>query len=387
MAITEFSAALNQVATERGIPVEAVLETINTALISAYRKDYGGDVEKLTAEINPETGEAKVFEDGKDVTPAGFGRIAAQTAKQVILQKIREKEKEIVFDEYREKLGTIVSGHIFRIDKNAILDLGRAQGILPPSQQVDAEEYQINQRLKVLIKDVSEGERGTEIIVSRLDPKFVEELFALEVPEISSGVVKIEGIAREAGSRTKLAVSSSEENVDPVGSCVGQRGVRVQNIIAELGKEKIDIIPYSEDSDKFIASSLSPAKVINVKVNEKNKKADVEVPSDQLSLAIGKEGQNVRLAAKLTGWKIDIKGGGDVAGESKDEAGKGSETKKEDKGDKLSEVAKKVKEEEKIKTAKEAKDIKVAEPVKGDMLSKVAKKVKKEDEAKAAAES
>jgi len=346
LAITEFSAALNQVATERGIPVEAVLETIKTALVSAYKKDYGGEVEELSSEINPETGEAKIFKDGKDVTPEGFGRIAAQTAKQVILQKIREKEKELVLEEYREKIDTIINGHIFRIDKrNVVMDLGKAQGILPPPEQIDREDYQVNQRLKVLIKEVREGERGTEIIVSRSDPKFVMGLFALEVPEISSDVVKIEEIAREAGSRTKIAVSSNEDNVDPVGSCVGQRGVRVQNIISELGAEKVDIIPFSEDPEEFISAALSPAKVNGVKVNRSKKKAQVDVSSDQLSLAIGKEGQNVRLAAKLTGWKIDIKGDDSAEKESETPAKKGK--------DKLAEAAKKVEQEEEEKNEKQ----------------------------------
>jgi len=309
MVQTEFAAALNQVAAERGIEPEAVLETVRAALVSAYRKDYGGKVEELTAEVDPETGEAKIFKNGEDVTPAGFGRIAAQTAKQVILQRIRESEKQAIVEEYQKKIGTVLSGHIFRIEKGlVIVDLGRAQGIMPPSEQVPSENYQLSQRLKVLVVDVKEGPRGPEIIVSRSRPEFVEKLFELEVPELQSGTVKVEAIAREAGERTKIAVSSSRENVDPVGSCVGQKGVRVQAVIAELGDEKIDIIHYSDDPEKFIANALSPAKVIEVKLNKKKKEAKVQVFEDQLSLAIGKGGQNVRLAAKLTGWKIDIKG-------------------------------------------------------------------------------
>lgn len=316
MAITEFSAAINQVATERGIPVENVLETISVALATAYRKDFGGDITNIEVELNPDTGEAKILRDGEDVTPSGFGRIAAQTAKQVILQKIRETEKEIILDEYKEKLGTLMQGSIFRMDNNVIiLDLGKAQGVLPQSEQVDSEEYRINQRLKILVKDVRQGGRGTEIIVSRADPDFVIKLFEQEVPEIASGVVTIEAIAREAGSRTKMAVSSSDEKIDPVGSCVGQKGVRVQAIISELFGEKIDIIPYSEMADKFIASSLSPAKVIDVELNEEENRALVTVPEDQQSLAIGREGQNARLANKLTHWKIDIKGTTGVFGE------------------------------------------------------------------------
>lgn len=309
MVQTEFAAALNQVASERGIAVEDVLETIKAALISAYRKDYGGDPEALKAEIDPETGEAKIFEGDSDVTPAGFGRIAAQTAKQVILQRIRESEKKAVIDEYSQRIGEVVSGHIFRIEKGmVVIDIGKTQAIMPPSEQVRREEYQMNQRIKVLITEVREGSRGPEIIVSRASPKLVEELFSLEVPEIANGTVKVEEIAREPGDRTKIAVSSTQENVDPVGSCVGQKGVRVQAVIAELGEEKIDIIHHSEVTEKYIANALSPAKVIEVKLDKKKKQAKVTVFDDQLSLAIGREGQNVRLAAKLTGWRIDIAG-------------------------------------------------------------------------------
>lgn len=323
MAVTEFAAAINQLAAERGISVDAVLETVKQALTAAYRKDFGGGEEGLPAEeagievqLDPETGEAKVFKEGKDVTPAGFGRIATQTAKQVILQRIREEEKSAIREEFEKKRGSIISGYIFRIEEGLVfVDLSKTQGILPLSEQISGEEYQANQRIKVLIKEVQEGPRGPEILLSRTDPEFVRELFALEVPEIPAGVVKIELIAREAGHRTKMAVSSSEEKVDPVGSCVGQKGVRVQAVTRELGKEKVDIIPYSHDPATFIASALSPAKVLNVKLREKSHTAEVEVPEDQLSLAIGKEGQNVRLAAKLTGWRIDIKGAGKIFAE------------------------------------------------------------------------
>ena len=311
MAITEFNAALNQVATERGIPVEKVLESIRTALASAYRKDYDREtpLEEITVDLDAYTGEAKIIVNGKDVTPSGFGRIAAQTAKQVILQKIRETEKEVVMVEYKSKIGTIVSGHVFRMENGVVvLDLGKAHGILPQSEQVETEQYRLNQRLKVIIKDIRDSSRGTEIIVSRADPEFIKRLFEQEVPEIASGVVKIEAIAREAGSRTKMAVVSSDEKVDPVGSCVGQKGVRVQAIISEVFGEKIDIIPYSDILEKFIAASLSPAKVTEVELDVANKRAIFSVPEDQQSLAIGREGQNARLANKLTKWKIDIKG-------------------------------------------------------------------------------
>lgn len=325
MAVTEFSAALRQVATERGIPEESILETIKVAIASAYRRDYGGDeAEVLEVSLDPETGSTKIINaEGIDVTPPGFGRIAAQTAKQVILQKIRETEKEVVMDEYKGKIGEIVTGTIFRVENGiVVLDLGKAQGVLPQTEQVSADEYRSGQRLKVLVKDIRQTTRGTEIIVSRSDAQFIVKLFEQEVPEIASKTVTIDAIAREAGSRTKMAVSSRDEKIDPVGSCVGQKGVRVQSIISEIHGEKIDIIPFSNSIDKFIASSLSPARVTGVETNEEAKEAKVSVPEDQLSLAIGKEGQNVRLAAKLTHWRIDIKGAAGLF----DEEGKPLET-------------------------------------------------------------
>ncbi|NMB91387.1 transcription termination factor NusA [candidate division WWE3 bacterium] len=316
MAISEFNAAISQVAAEKGITVESVLESVKSALATAYKKDRREagekvELEEIVVDLNPDTGEVKILKDGMDVTPSGFGRIAAQTAKQVMVQKIRETEKDVVTSEFKEKIGQIMSGIVFRIDRGTVtLDMGknRSQGVMPKSEQVPTEAYRINQRLKVLVKDIQDTTRGTEIIVSRSDPKFVIELFKQEVPEIASGVVVIEAIAREAGSRTKMAVSSSDEKIDPVGSCVGQKGVRVQSIISELFGEKIDIVPYSNITEKFIAASLSPAKVTEVELNKEENRAIVTVPEDQQSLAIGKEGQNARLANKLTKWKIDIKG-------------------------------------------------------------------------------
>jgi transcription termination/antitermination protein NusA len=323
MAITEFSAALNQVATERGISPEQVISSIKEAIIAAFRKDnpnVATEDEELTVEMSPEDGSVKVLKGNKDVTPAGFGRIATQTAKQVILQKVRETEKEVIIKEYRSKIGSIVNAVIFRADSGlVIVDLGKTQGIMPPHEQVPNETYRLNQRIKVLIKEIQNTPRGEEVVVSRSDPNFVKELFSIEVPEINSDVVKIESVAREAGSRTKIAVSSSDSHVDPVGSCVGQKGVRVQTIIKELGTEKIDIVTFSADTEKFIAQSLSPATVTKVVLNIDTKTATISVPEDQLSLAIGKEGQNVRLAAKLTGWKIDIKGSGKVVAEDDDD--------------------------------------------------------------------
>lgn len=328
MAISEFNAAINQVATERGISVESVVDSVKTALATAYKKDRkeaGEDVdlEEIEVDLNTDTGEVRILKDAKDVTPSGFGRIAAQTAKQVILQKIRETEKEVVTNEFKAKIGQIMLGTVFRIDNGLItLDLGksRAQGVMPSGEQVSPENYRINQRLKVLVKDIKESPRGTEVIVSRSDPQFVAKLFEQEVPEIASGVVTIEAIAREAGSRTKMAVFSKDDKVDPVGSCVGQKGVRVQSIISELFGEKIDIIPFYNITEKFIAASLSPAKVAEVELDKENKRAVVTVPEEQQSLAIGKEGQNARLANKLTKWKIDIKGASGIFSADSEEA-------------------------------------------------------------------
>lgn len=308
MSRNEFVAALKQVCAERGLEDEVVIEALKTALIAAYRKDYGIESEDLMANIDPETGEAKIFVKGKDVTPSGFGRIAAQTAKQVILQKIREAEKTAIVSDFEKKVETVVSGLVQRFEgQNVIVDLGKTSGIMPPQEKVPSEHYRLNQRLKVLIKKIREGKRGPEIIVSRSDKELVKQLFEMEVPEIRSQAVEIAEIAREAGSRSKVAVRSNQSGVDPIGSCVGQKGVRVQAVTRELFDEKIDLVDYSEDPEKFVVAALSPARVSDIKLNKKKLKATVYVDEDQLSLAIGKEGQNARLSAKLTGWKIDIK--------------------------------------------------------------------------------
>lgn len=321
---SEFSLALNQVATERGIDPAVVIETIKAAILAAYRKDYGHDETiDLAVELNPDTGEAKVLHDGKDVTPPGFGRIAAQTAKQVILQRIREAEKSAVLADFQEKVGTIVPGMVLRFDgPNVIVDIGRAQAIMPVSEQNPSERYHLNQRLTFYIDGIRESMRGNEIVVSRAHKGLVEGLFKREVPEVAQGSVELRVIAREAGNRTKVAVYSNAPGVDPVGSCVGQKGVRVQAVINELGSnEKVDIIQWSEDIKQFLTAALAPAKDIDVILDEKKQAAEVMVPEDQLSLAIGRDGGNVRLAAKLTGWKIDIKGkGGATAPETETEA-------------------------------------------------------------------
>jgi len=308
---TEFALALNQVCTERGIDPNVVLETIEAAVLAAYRKDFGEEeIEKLEVQVDSNSGEAKILKDGKDITPPGFGRIAAQTAKQVILQRIREAEKAAILSDYQGRTGTIVSGMILRFDgPNVIVDIGRAEGVMPPQEQVRGEDYRINQRLIFYIEGIKEGPRGSEIIVSRAHRGLIEGLFRREVPEVAQGSVKIVETAREPGSRTKVAVFSNQPGVDPVGSCVGQKGVRVQAVISELGgNEKLDIIQWNEEPATFIAASLSPAKEINVVLDKKKQTATALVPDDQLSLAIGRDGQNVRLAVKLTGWRINIKG-------------------------------------------------------------------------------
>lgn len=323
---TEFASAINQICAERGIEPEVVLETIKSAILAAYRKEYGVEIKTdendeeiedgYEVELDSDTGEASIFktdEDGKkeDITPPGFGRIATQTAKQVILQRVREAEKDAIIEEYKDKVNTMITGMVLRFDgKNVIYDIGRGQAYMPPEDQIPTEFYKMNQRMAVYIKDIRETMRGKTIIVSRSLPELVLELFNREVPEVSSGAVEIKAISREAGHRTKIAVDSTQEGVDPVGSCVGQKGVRVQEVINELNNEKIDIIQYSDDPNLFIAASLAPAENLDIKINDKKKSAVVTVPEDQLSLAIGKGGQNVRLAAKLTGYKIDIKGTG-----------------------------------------------------------------------------
>jgi len=318
---TEFAQALRAVATERGLDAEVVIEMIKAAIVAAYKRDlreHGGEENEefeQDAVIDPVTGETRIFEypvgkpkKKKDVTPPGFGRIAAQTAKQVIHQKIREAEKDSIIEEYSGRVGNLVSGLILRFDgPNVRVDIGRStEALMPAEERVPNERLSPGQRLTFLLKGIEDGPRGKQIILTRGDPEFVKRLFAREVPEISTGSVEIKTIAREPGVRTKLAVSSIQSGVDPVGSCVGQKGVRVQAVTNELGGERVDIISWTEDPQEFVKSALSPVEVAAVKINEKLKSAVVEVPEDQLSLAIGREGQNVRLASKLTGWKIDV---------------------------------------------------------------------------------
>ncbi|MDH5533480.1 MAG: transcription termination factor NusA [Candidatus Pacebacteria bacterium] len=335
VARTEFAAAIAQIANERNIPVESIHEAIKQALVSAYKKqipEYDEDF-YYYSELNEFSGESKIFKapvtkreeeteeilewdetKSEDVTPAGFGRIAAQTAKQVILQKIRESEKEQILTEYKDKIGTLIMGQVLRMDgRMVVMDIGRGQGFMPPEEQMRGEFYKMNMRIAVLITDIRETHRGRRIIVSRADKNLVAKLFDREVPEVASGAVEIVAIAREAGVRTKLAVRATQEGVDPVGSCVGQRGVRVQEVINELNNEKIDIIPYSDDTRLYMQAALAPAEGLQIEIDEERKMVTVTAPDDQLSLAIGKGGQNVRIASKLTGYKITVKSAeGDV---------------------------------------------------------------------------
>ena len=391
---TEFAAALNQAAAERGVEVEDVINIIQEAIKAAYKKDFGGESEDVEAEIDLETGETRVFKDKKDVTPPGFGRIAAQTAKQVLLQRIREAEKGAIFAEYEKKIGSIVNGMIQRVEgANVVVDLGKTESIMPAIEKSPGEEFRLNQRLKFYIVGIREGNRGKEIIVSRAHKGLVEGLFKLEVPEIGSGIVEIKGIAREAGSRSKVAVSSRQAGVDPVGSCVGQKGVRVQAVIAELGQEKIDVIAYSDDPAKFVAAALSPASVDKVRADEKEKTAFVEVPEDQLSLAIGKDGQNVRLAAKLTGWRIDIKGAEQLKKveekkEEEKESGSeaGAKAKRKTKGSKIGKSASKGKVNKKEKKIDKEVKKEPQEEIKLEEKTKEAVEVKSDAAEKSEAE-
>lgn len=375
----EFGSAVMQIADEKGLSREKVLEIVEAALAAAYKKDYGkkGQVIKskfdevsksaayfLVKEVVDDSvrdftvpSEEEVGEDGRAkatevptlVAESGeeverlprynperdltvpeanalkkgskvgdfielpldshddFGRVAAQTAKQVIIQRIREAERETMFNEYKEKEGEAVNGIVQRIEgRNVFVDLGKSVGILFPSEQIPGEHYRIGQHVKVYLARVESDPKGPGLLLSRTHPEMVRHLFTLEVPEIFAGTVAIKAIAREAGSRTKIAVATTEEGVDPIGSCVGQKGTRVQAVIDELGGEKIDIIEWNENPEKFISAALSPAKVLGVTLDEAEMQAVVKVPADQLSLAIGKRGQNVRLAAKLTGWRIDV---------------------------------------------------------------------------------
>ncbi|MBT5338776.1 transcription termination/antitermination protein NusA [Candidatus Falkowbacteria bacterium] len=397
---------IKQICAEKGLSEDSVLETINSALAAAFRKDFGDKTQNIQAEFDASTAQAKIFDikevvedlseeelealeqlriereelkekiangeisaeelkqireekeaqrlaehnenknegegeedddearrfnpktqiqikEAKEIKksyklgdfvkteldiPGEFGRMAAQTAKQVIIQKLREAERNIIYQDYKEKEGQIVTGMVQKFDgRNIVIDLDKASAILPPHEQIRGERFKVGDRAKVYLSSIALTTRGPEIIVSRAHPEIVKMLFGLEIPEIANGIIEIKGIAREAGSRTKIAVHTEDENIDPIGSCIGQRGARIQTIINELNGEKIDIIEYSDDPIKFITNALLPAKITNVEVDEKEKQATVTVPQDQLSLTIGRAGQNVRLASKLTDWRLNIK--------------------------------------------------------------------------------
>jgi len=341
----EFLTAINMLSTEKGVSPEIVVEALESALVSAYKRNFNDTTLNVSAQIDPSTGEPRVFiektvveepsepheigvaearaiksdvEPGEcvleDVTPKSFGRIAAQTAKQHIVQKLREAERKRVYDEFSERVGEIVHGLVQRIEqRTVILELGKTEAVMPPSEQVPTERYFPGQRLRVYLVEVHETHKGPQLLVSRAHKMMIKRLFEQEVPEIFTGTVEIKAIAREPGARSKVAVFAHQEGIDPVGSCVGMRGVRIQNIVNELSGEKIDVIPWDPDPATFVASALSPAQVQRVEIDEPEKTAVVIVPERQLSLAIGREGQNARLAARLTGWRIDIKSDAAVA--------------------------------------------------------------------------
>jgi N utilization substance protein A len=345
---SEFMLAITQLSAEKNLPKEVVLAAVETALVSAYRKDNFAPNQEISVKIDPTTGRVRVWAEKTvveqpsdtrreisladavkinpeakleetvmvEATPRNAGRIAAQTAKQVILQRLHEAEHSAIFEEYSDKEGDIVTGVVQRIEpRQVFVDLGRAEAILPAAEQVRNERYRIGQRLRVYLLEVVRTGRGPQVVVSRSHPDLLRRLFELEVPEVLSGVVEIKAVAREAGYRSKIAVAARQEGIDPVGCCVGLRGIRIQNIMRELSGEKLDVVSWSPDTAAFIAHALSPAQVVSVALNEDDGIATVVVPDKQLSLAIGKEGQNARLAAKLSGWRIDIKSASIVEGE------------------------------------------------------------------------
>ena len=335
--------AIQELEKEKGIKKDYLLDSIESALLTAYKRNYNSQ-ENVKVVVDRETGASHLYsvkevvehaenpilqislEEARkldkeaqiggtvdvELVPKNFGRIAAQTAKQVIIQKLREAEREIIYSEYSERKGEIVSGIIQKADQNiVVMDLGKVEGVMPAKEQIPTEKYYVNDKIKGYILDVEKGAKGVpQVIISRACPEFVKKLFEFEIPEIYEGVIEIKAVSRDAGSRSKVAVYSPNENIDPVGSCVGQKGVRIQNIINELNGEKIDVIEWNADLSIYISSALLPAQVMAVDIDEENRIAQVIVPDDQLSLAIGKSGQNARLAAKLTGlsdWRIDIK--------------------------------------------------------------------------------
>lgn len=299
--------SLEYIEKEKGVTKEVLLEALKQALVSACRKTYP-NLHSVEIDIDPGTYKIRLLADGKEIQDAAFGRIAAQTAKQVIIQKIREAERDSIFGDFQARVGDIVSGTVHRVEKKAIIvDFGKAEGILPAREQSPQDDFQQGNLIRAYVLEVKKAPKGPEIILSRAHEGLVKRLFELEVPEIHDGIVEIRAAAREAGSRTKIAVHSHDDKIDCVGSCVGVRGQRVKNIVRELGGEKIDIIRYSDDIETYIRNSMAPAELAEVKLNRESRSAEVLVEDDQLSLAIGKKGQNVRLASKLIGWNLDVR--------------------------------------------------------------------------------
>jgi len=299
---------IDSIEREKGISQEVLFEAIESALLSAAKKILGKDKTDIKVKINRETGELVVKDGSKKVDSSEFGRIAAQTAKQVIIQKIREAEREIVYGDFNKKVGAIVNGLVHRFERGAVVvDLDKTEGILPRSQQIPRERYRQGDTIRAYVLAVEKTQKGPEITLSRSDANFVKKLFELEVPEIAEGIVEIRSLAREAGERTKIAVYSKDEKVDAVGACVGMKGSRVKNIVKELHGERIDIVRWSDDINKYLEAAISPAEITAAKMNKENKRIEITVKEDQLSIAIGKHGQNVRLASKLLGWEIDVR--------------------------------------------------------------------------------
>ncbi len=305
----EILTILDSLEREKGISKEVLFEAIEAALLSAARKILGKDKEDISVKVDRETGDIKVLSGRKKIASDEFGRIAAQTAKQVIIQKIREAEKDVIYEDYHKKVGTITSGLVHRFEKgNIIVDLGKTEAILPRSEQVSKERYNQGDRIRAYILEVNKTSHGPRILLSRRSTDFVRKLFELEVPEIMEGIVEIRAIAREGGERTKIAVYSKDEKVDAVGSCVGMRGSRVKDIVRELHGERIDIVRWNENIETYLKSALSPAEVKKVKIDKEFNRIEAIVKDDQLSIGIGKHGQNVRLASRLIGWEVDIRG-------------------------------------------------------------------------------
>ena len=308
MESSELLTILEQIERDKGIKKEVLIEAVESAVASAARKLWTVDKEEdIRVELDPITGNLKAFAGEEEIRNSEFGRIAAQTAKQVVIQKIREAEKDVVYADYHVRIGEIIGGSVYRIDRgNIVVDLGKTEAYIPRKEQSSKEEFRQGDRLRAYILDVKRENRGPQIVLSRAHPNFVKRLFELEVPEIFEGIVEIKSISRDTSERTKIAVHSKDEKVDSVGACVGMRGSRVKNIVSELQGEKIDIVRWSEDIKEYIQAALSPAEISQIQLNFDDKKANIIVADDQLSLAIGKHGQNVRLASQLVGWELDL---------------------------------------------------------------------------------